>query len=71
MLTRIPIAALLAVAAFSTASPAHAGNAERCEAKLERLEARFRLIEERRGYDAATLWWNQHGWPKYYARCGG
>ena len=30
---------------------------------------RFRLIEERRGYEAASEWWNDHAWPKYYERC--
>jgi hypothetical protein len=68
MLKKIQIAALLAVAAFGTATPAYAS---RCEAKLERLEARFRVIEDRRGYEAASEWWNEKGWPRYSDRCGG
>jgi hypothetical protein len=67
MLKKSWLAALLAVAAFGTATPAHAS--DRCERKYERLEQRFREIEARRGWEAAAAWWNEKGWPKYYARC--
>ena len=30
---------------------------------------RFRVIEERRGWEAASEWWNDNAWPKYYERC--
>ena len=66
---RIAVAGILAAAAFSSAAPAHADKAERCENRLERIEARFRVIEERRGYEAASEWWNDHAWPNYYERC--
>jgi len=66
---RTAVAGILAVAAFSSAAPAHAHKADRCETKLERIEHRFRQIEERRGYEAASQWWNDHAWPKYYERC--
>ena len=66
---RLALAGLLATATLGAAAPAYAGQEERCERKLERLEQRFRQIEERRGYDAASRWWNDHGWPKYYERC--
>ena len=69
MLKKIRIAALLAFAGFATATPAYADKAERCETKLERLEDRFRKIEERRGWEAASEWWNEKGWPRYYDRC--
>ena len=66
---RLAFAGLLATATIGAAAPAYAGQEERCERKLERLEQRFRQIEERRGYDAASRWWNDHGWPQYYERC--
>ena len=66
---RIAFAGVLATAALGTAAPAQAGQAERCERKLERLEERFRQIEQRRGWDAASRWWNDIGWPRYYERC--
>jgi hypothetical protein len=71
MLKKIRIAALLAVAAFGATTPAYADKASRCEAKLERIEDRFHVIEDRRGYEAASEWWNDKAWPKYYDRCGG
>jgi hypothetical protein len=66
---RLALAGVLAAAALGSAAPAQADKADRCEAKLERIEQRFRQIEERRGYDAATKWWNEHAWPQYYERC--
>ena len=69
---RIAVAGILAAAALGSAAPAQAApadQAERCETRLERIEARFRQIEERRGYDAASKWWNDHAWPTYYERC--
>ena len=59
--------------AISPASPAQAhhdrpSKAERCEQGVERLETRFRQIEEQRGYEAATKWW-ERAWEKYYERC--
>jgi hypothetical protein len=67
---RIAFAGVLATAALGTAAPAQSATPERCEQKLERIEQRFRQIEERRGWDAAAKWWNDHAWPKYYAKCG-
>jgi hypothetical protein len=69
---RIAVAGILAAAALGSAAPAQAApadKADRCEARLERIEHRFRQIEERRGWDAASKWWNDHAWPKYYERC--
>ncbi|HET6548319.1 MAG TPA: hypothetical protein VFG79_07685 [Solirubrobacter sp.] len=65
------VAGVIAAAALAGAAPAaQAQPARDCDAKLERLEARFRQIEERRGYDAATEWWYK-AWPRYYKHCGG
>jgi hypothetical protein len=66
---RLALAGVLAAAALGSAAPAQADTADRCEVKLERIEQRFRQIEERRGYEAATKWWNEHAWPTYYERC--
>jgi hypothetical protein len=70
MLTKLKFVPLLAVAALGTATPAYADNADRCERSYERLEDRFRAIETRRGWEAASEWWNEKGWPKHYDRCG-
>ena len=72
--TRLALAGLLAAVAISPAAPAQAhhdrpSKEERCEAKYERLEQRFREIEERRGWEAASEWWNEKGWPRYYEKC--
>ena len=70
---RIAVAGILAAAALGSAAPAQAhgvpDKAERCEARYERIVERFRQIEERRGWEAASEWWNDHAWPKYYERC--
>ena len=65
---RIALAGILAAAAFGSATPAYADKAERCEARLERIEDRFREIEARRGYEAATKWWEK-AWRTYHDRC--
>ena len=67
--SRLAFAGILAAATIGAAAPAQAHNTERCERKLERLEQRFRQIEERRGWEAASEWWNDRGWPRYYERC--
>ena len=69
---RLAVAGILAAAALGSAGPAQAApadQAERCQQRLERIEHRFRQIEERRGYEAASEWWNDHAWPRYYERC--
>lgn len=68
---RIAVAGILAAAALGSAAPAQAAPAdkvERCEARLERIEDRFREIEERRGWYAAAEWWDK-AWANYYKRC--
>jgi hypothetical protein len=71
---RLALAAVLAAVAVSPASPAHAhphhnpSKAERCEQRLDRLEARFYEIAEKRGYEYATEWW-EGAWQRYYERC--
>ena len=68
---RLVVATLVAAAAIGSAAPAQASNTSAradCDTRLEQLEARFRVIEERRGYEAATAWW-QVRWQVYYKRC--
>ena len=66
---RIAVAGVLAAATIGSAAPAYADETERCERKYERLDQRFRELEERRGWEAAADWWNEIGWPHYYERC--
>jgi hypothetical protein len=67
------LAGLLAVTAIGSAAPAQAHHARPidCDARLERLESQFRDIEARFGYDRASQWWNEVGWPRYYRLCPG
>ena len=67
MRTKLALAATLAVAAIGSAAPAQAHPAN-CDERLEQLEERFREIEAKRGYDAATKWWERR-WHIYYERC--
>jgi hypothetical protein len=64
---RFALAALLATAAIGSAAPAQASPAD-CETRLERIEAKFREIEEKRGWEAAAEWWEKR-WQRYYERC--
>ena len=51
----LAVAGILAAAALGSAAPRRpTPSAEHCDARLERLEAQFRQIEERRGYDEAA-----------------
>jgi hypothetical protein len=60
---RLAVAALLATAAIGSAAPAQA-NTDDCDARYERLIAKFHHIEETRGYEAAVEWW-----PANWERC--
>lgn len=68
---RLALAAVLATAAIGGASPAYADVETTridCDTRLERLETRFREVEERRGYEAATEWWEKR-WAAYHKKC--
>ena len=68
---RVAFAALLATAAVGSAMPAQASTdaaSADCDVRLEQLEAKFREIEERRGYDKAVKWWDK-AWARYHDRC--
>lgn len=52
--------------------PAAAANAdapqEQCDVRLERLEAQFYDMADRRGYDVASEWWAAR-WHAYHTSC--
>jgi hypothetical protein len=66
------IASLAVLAATITAVPAAQADVSTagldCDERLERLEDRFYLIADRRGYEEATEWWEQR-WARYHAHC--
>jgi len=69
---RLALVATLAAAAIGSAAPAaHAdvdATAADCDVRLERLEAQFYDMAERRGYEAASEWW-QARWHAYFQSC--
>ncbi len=54
---RIVLAAILAAAAFGSASPAQAQDQADCDARLDKLVAQFYDMADRRSYEEATEWW--------------
>ena len=61
--------ALAATAAIGSVAPAQADAGDaKCDVRLERLEAQFRAVEERRGYEAAAEWWAAR-WHAYFQSC--
>ena len=66
---RLAIAGITVAAALGAAGSAQASSeGDRCAARYDRLEERFRSIEEKRGWDEAADWW-QDAWQRYYQRC--
>jgi hypothetical protein len=68
---RLALVAMLATAAIgSAAGPAQAQDPSpaNCEAKLERLVEKFYRVEEKRGYEYATKWWEPR-WERYHEHC--
>jgi hypothetical protein len=69
--SRLAVAAARAAAAIGSAAPAQADTgaaAADCDARRERLEAQFYEMADRRGYDAASEWW-QARWQAYFNSC--
>jgi hypothetical protein len=68
---RLALVAALATAAIGAASPAYA-NVEAtpgdCDVRLERLEAQFYEMADRRGYEVASEWWEAR-WHAYFQSC--
>ena len=68
---RLAVAALCAGAAIGSAAPAQAstdGTPADCDARVERLEAQFYDMADRRSYEDATEWW-QARWHAVYTSC--
>jgi hypothetical protein len=68
---RLGLAAILAATALASAAPAQADSAdqaEHCDVRLERLEAQFYEMADRRSYEAASEWW-QARWHAYFQSC--
>jgi hypothetical protein len=68
---RVAIAAAVVAGAVGAASPAQASDpnhAEKCDVRLERLEAQFRMMEEQHGWEEAAEWW-QPRWKAYFQSC--
>ena len=64
---RAAIAAIVAVAAVGSAAPAQADGTG-CDERLDRLEAQFYDMADRRGYYEAADWW-QARWHAYFQSC--
>jgi len=66
---RIAIAGVVAAAALGSAGTAQAApSAEHCDARLDKLEAQFYDMADRRSYEAATEWWDAR-WHAYHTSC--
>jgi len=68
---RLAFAGVLAAAAIGSAAPAQAetsGTPADCDIRVERLEAQFAAMADRRGYEAAVGWWDAR-WHAVYTSC--
>ena len=63
----LALAGLLAAAALGSAAPAQA-DAPNCDSRLQRLEAQFYDMADRRSYEDAADWW-QARWHAYFQSC--
>ena len=65
----LAVAGVAAVAALGSAGAAQAQpSAEHCDARLDKLEAQFYDMADRRSYEAASDWW-QARWQAYHRSC--
>jgi hypothetical protein len=66
---RLAIAGAVAVATLGAVAPAQAApGAEHCDARLDKLEAQFYDMADRRSYEAASEWWEAR-WHAYFQSC--
>jgi len=66
---RLAIAGAIAAAALGSAGSAQAApSAGHCDARLDKLEAQFYDMADRRGYEAASEWWDAR-WQAYFQSC--
>jgi hypothetical protein len=69
--SRLAFAGILAAVAIGASAPAHAGTGATpgdCDVRLDRLEAQFYDMADRRSYEAASEWW-QARWHAYFQSC--
>jgi hypothetical protein len=65
---RLVAATFIAAALVPAASAQADAPQERCDVRLERLEAQFHDMAERRSYEAASEWWSAR-WQAYHTSC--
>ena len=66
---RLAIAGIAVAAALGTAGSAQAQpSAEHCDVRLDKVEAQFYDMADRRSYEAASDWW-QARWHAYFESC--
>jgi len=68
---RLAVTAAVVAAAIGSAAPAHASAANTpayCDVRLDRLEAQFYDMADRRSYEAASKWWDAR-WHAYFQSC--
>ena len=65
----LALAGVVAAAALAPAGTAQAApSAEHCDARLDKLEAQFYDLADRRSYEAASDWWEAR-WHAYHTSC--
>jgi hypothetical protein len=65
----LAIAGVVVAAALGSAGTAQADpSAEHCDVRLDRLEAQFYDMADRRSYEAAAEWWDAR-WHAYHTSC--
>ena len=65
---RLLAATVLAAALVPAASAQADAPQEQCDIRLDRLEAQFYDMADRRGYDEASDWWAAR-WQAYHTSC--
>ena len=65
---RILAGVFLAAALVPAASAQADAPQDACDARLDRLEAQFYDMADRRGYEEASEWW-QARWQAYHTSC--
>jgi hypothetical protein len=65
---RLFAATFIAAALVPLASAQADAPQEQCDVRLDRLEAQFYDMADRRGYDAASDWWSAR-WQAYHTSC--
>ena len=67
-LRRLAATTFIAAALVPVASAQANAPQEQCDVRLDRLEAQFYDMADRRGYEEASEWW-QARWAAYHTSC--